>query len=182
LRHRGLATALALCIIGATVPLFADEAPLGSDLPATDGSGQVSGSKTDTQEATATPAGSDLPTERIVPASDVLPAAYRAEKKPPENFFRRFEIIAFGSYPISLLYTNFCFSMATFVENDFDATYAPWPFNSSSVDTTTTDEHFVRMGVAACLSLAIAGADAIIRAVEDGRSRAGELDSGVGPH
>jgi len=182
LRPRVFAVVVALCLIGASVPLFADEAPAGSELPATDGNAQASGSETSTQAAPAAQSGSDLPAARIVPANDVLPAAYRAEKKPPENFFRRFEIIAFGSYPISLFYTNFCFSLATFVENGFSATYAPWPFNSSSVDRTTTDEHFTRMSVAACLSLAIAGVDAIIRAVEDGRSQAGELDSGVGPH
>jgi hypothetical protein len=147
-----------LSLVGAAVPLLADEAPVGSDLPV------------------------KPPEERIVPASDVLPAAYRAEKKPPEGFFRRFEIVALGSFPITILYTNFSFSMASFIQHDFSAAYAPWPFNSSSVDTTTTEEHLTRMGVAACVSLAIAGVDAIIRAVEEGKGRAGELDSGVGPH
>jgi hypothetical protein len=178
LKVRLLAAALLLSLAG-SLPLLAEESTSGSDLPAASGSVQPSGTETGAQAA---PAGSDLPAERIVPASEVLPAAYRAEKKPPENFFRRFEIIAFGSYPITMFYTSFSFSLASYIEHDFSATYAPWPFNSSSVDTTTTEEHLTRMGVAACVSLAIAGVDAIIRAVQEGRSAAGELDSAVGPH
>lgn len=178
MRRRLLAAALLFSLAG-VFRLSAEDAPAGSDLPAADANSPVSASEPDAQAA---PAGSDLPEARIVPASEVLPAAYRAEKKPPENFFRRFEIIALGSYPITMLYTSFSFSMASYIQHDFSATYAPWPFNSSSVDTTTTEEHLTRMGVAACVSLAIAGVDAVIRAIQEGRSAAGELDSAVGPH
>lgn len=183
LSRPGLVPALILlsCLLAA--PLAAEEGAGPAAEAASAGAGAAAEAATAPSsgpaEASSTAAEGEA---RLVPASDVLPAAYRAERKPPENFFRRFEIIAFGSYPITLLYTNFCFGLAGFASHDFDMSYAPWPFNSSSADTTSAEEHFLRMGVAACASLAVAGIDAVIRAVEEGKAEKGELDSGVGPH
>jgi hypothetical protein len=80
-----------------------------------------------------------------------------------ENPFRRFEIIAFGSFPITLLYTNIAFQVTHYVQSGFDSRWAPWPFTGEYTDSITDSERFTRMGVAAGISLAVAGLDALIR-------------------
>jgi len=124
----------------------------------------------------------------VVPAGDVLPKAYRAENKNPENPFIRFGIIAFGSYPITLTYTNFVWGMVEYVSSGFSSSYIPWPFNLSGTSSITEGEHWERMEVAGYISLGVAVADAIIRIVQEkslsdaASSAQSELDTEMGGH
>jgi len=93
-------------------------------------------------------------------APGALPQGFSA---PEESFFRRFEIIALGSLPITLLYTNVGFQLYHFIDNDFDVSWAPWPFEGSNTDSITDSERFTRIGIAAGAALAVAGVDALIR-------------------
>lgn len=114
----------------------------------------------ETASAAPSGAGASSASGTSVAAANALPDPFRA---PRENFFRRFEIIAFGSLPITLLYTNISFQVYHFIENDFDMNWAPWPFEGSSTDSITDSERFLRIGVAAGVAVAIAGVDALIR-------------------
>ena len=93
-------------------------------------------------------------------ASAALPQGFSA---PQENFFRRFEIIALGSLPITLLYTNVGFQLYHFIDNDLDMSWAPWPFEVTNTDSITDSERFTRIGIAAGAAVAVAGVDALIR-------------------
>lgn len=93
-------------------------------------------------------------------APGALPQGFSA---PQENFFRRFEIIALGSLPITLLYTNVGFQLYHFMDNDFDMSWAPWPFEGENTDSITDSERFTRIGIAAGAAVVVAGVDALIR-------------------
>ena len=113
---------------------------------------------------TTTPA-SGQPTASSAPSAagaspSALPQGFPA---PQENFFRRFEIIALGSLPITLLYTNIGFQLYHFVDNDFDMSWAPWPFEGENTDSITDSERFTRIGIAAGVAVAVAGVDALVR-------------------
>ena len=152
-----------------------------------DGTGSDKSGSSDTED------GSAAETEEggkaiVVPAGDILPKAYRAERRSPENALIRFEIIAFGSYPITLAYTNFVWGLVEYVESNFDSSYIPWPFNMSGSSSIEDAEHWERMKVAGYISLGVALADTIIRVVQekalsDAASTAqSELDSEMGGH
>ena len=98
------------------------------------------------------------PTAAVAPAA--LPQGFST---PQENFFRRFEIIALGSLPITLLYTNVGFQLYHFIDNGFDMSWAPWPFEGENTDSITDSERFTRIGIAAGAAVAVAGVDALIR-------------------
>jgi hypothetical protein len=110
---------------------------------------------------TTTPASGQPAAPSAAGASpSALPQGFSA---PQENFFRRFEIIALGSLPITLLYTNIGFQLYHFVDNDFDMSWAPWPFEGENTDSITDSERFTRIGIAAGVAVAVAGVDALVR-------------------
>ena len=104
--------------------------------------------------------GGQLASPPAAAASAALPQGFSA---PQENFFRRFEIIALGSLPITLLYTNIGFQLYHFMDNGFDMSWAPWPFEGENTDSITDSERFTRIGIAAGAAVAVAGVDALIR-------------------
>ncbi|MCX7025895.1 MAG: hypothetical protein NT061_00070 [Spirochaetes bacterium] len=74
----------------------------------------------------------------------------------------RVAIIALGSLPFTVFYTDFVFDSVHYVVNGFDLQYAPWPFkNQYSADVGTT-ERFIRLGVSLGVSLVIGLLDLII--------------------
>lgn len=95
-----------------------------------------------------------------------------------ENPFVRFEIIAFGSFPITLFYTNFGFDLETYVAHDFDSIYAPWPFSSDQAPDLTSGERLTRIAVAAGLSVGIAILDRLLLPRALAKRRAAK---GLGP-
>ena len=102
--------------------------------------------------------------QSVSPPAAAAPAALpQGFSTPQENFFRRFEIIALGSLPITLLYTNVGFQLYHFVDNDLDMSWAPWPFEGENTDSITDSERFTRIGIAAGAAMAVAGVDALIR-------------------
>ena len=115
------------------------------------------------EETSGTPAsgaGGQPSSTPAAAATAALPLGFSA---PQENFFRRFEIIALGSLPITLLYTNVGFQFYHFIDNDLDMSWAPWPFEGENTDSITDSERFTRIGIAAGAAVAVAGVDALIR-------------------
>lgn len=125
-----------------------------------------------------TPAGSAAGSPRAGTASPGLQASPGA--LPPgfgqaikrENGLRRFEILAFGSFPIALFYTNFGFELGAYIQSNFDSRYAPWPFSGEYTSSISDSERFGRMGVAVGISLLVAGVDAILVASLEKRKAA----------
>jgi hypothetical protein len=109
----------------------------------------------------AIPGAADSRPSGLTPATGALPSGYGKAK---ENGLRRFEILAFGSFPILLFYTNLGFEIGTYAQSGFDPLYAPWPFSGELTANISDSERFGRMGVAAGLSLLVAGIDAVILA------------------
>jgi len=101
----------------------------------------------------------------IVPG--IIPEAYRPP--PPESFFGRFEIIAVGSFPLMLLYSNFGFDLVTFVGSGFDARYAPWPFRDEYSMEPAESERILRLGIATGASVLVAALDVVFRLIRDAR-------------
>ncbi len=97
------------------------------------------------------------------PLSSMSPSEFTAAAGKRENALRRFEIIAFGSYPIALFYTTLAFDLGAYIDSGYDVRYAPWPFKSEYSARLSEGEVLLRLGSAACLSLAVAGIDALIR-------------------
>lgn len=113
-----------------------------------------------TESPTGSGEGQPAASSPVVASPAALPQGFAA---PEENFFRRFEIIAFGSLPITLLYTNIGFQLYHFMDNGFDMSWAPWPFEGANTDSITDSERFTRIGIAAGAAVAVAGVDALIR-------------------
>ncbi len=107
-------------------------------------------------DPTAGPASSGL---QVSPGA--LPPGYGQAKK-RENGLRRFEILAFGGFPIALFYTNLGFELGAYIQSNFDSRYAPWPFSGEQTQSISDSERFGRMGIAAGLSLLVAGVDALL--------------------
>jgi hypothetical protein len=82
--------------------------------------------------------------------------------------FRRFDIIAFGSFPFSMFFVNFFYDLYTWNKvngMDFSAAgraYAPWPFKSAGAVEKTTYEFRNTIIMTACLSLVFAAVDLFI--------------------
>jgi hypothetical protein len=76
--------------------------------------------------------------------------------------FARAAIIAFGAFPLSLLYADFAFDIVRFASNGFDTGYAPWPFKSQySVEPDSTEKAW-RLMSAALLSVTVSALDALL--------------------
>ena len=107
--------------------------------------------------------------EPRAPAPGALPDAFvKEEKSPFLAGLRRFEIVTFGSFPITLLYTNMGFRLSRY-------------FQTGTYSTDTTDsEAMLSVGIAALLSLGVGAIDAVIRGIRSSRadrSESGRVDS-----
>lgn len=107
----------------------------------------------DAQEGAAA-SGSPLP---------VLEATGRDHGKDEENALSRFAIVACGSFPIMLLYSDFSFDVGRYVAAGFDAYYAPWPFKSEFSYQPSDAEKALRIGVAVGASVTVGAIDYLIR-------------------
>lgn len=86
------------------------------------------------------------------------PAAAEALAEPSRGILPslgRLGIVSAGALPLMVFYTDFAFDLGRFFLNGLDVAYAPWPFKNQYSETVATSERFLRLGVAAGLSLAV---------------------------
>jgi len=113
------------------------------------------------QEAPAVPE----PALPVRAAPDALPGAFVPEDRSPFlTGLRRFEIVAFGAFPIMLFYSNLGFDISRYARSGYDPFYAPWPLKSEYSYKPTTPEILASIGTAALLSVGVGALDAVIRA------------------
>lgn len=113
------------------------------------------------QETPAVPA----PALPVGAATEALPGAFVPEDRSPFlTGLRRFEIVAFGAFPILLFYSNLGFDIARYARSGYDPFYAPWPFKSEYSYRPATPEILASIGTAALLSVGVGALDAVIRA------------------
>ena len=90
---------------------------------------------------------------------------------------RRWEIIAFGSYPFTMFTATFFMDTYRWVENngmswsDEGRRYAPWPFKSAGAVDMSNHQHEMTLIIAAGLSVAIAFTDLIIVQIKRQKAR-----------
>ncbi len=118
------------------------------------------------QVAPADPvSGSEESSPVLEPAPGALPDAFVPEDRSPfRKGLRRFEIVAFGSFPIMLFYANLGFDLSRYARSGYDPYYAPWPFKSEYSYKPSTPEILASVGTAALLSVGVGALDAVIRA------------------
>jgi hypothetical protein len=81
---------------------------------------------------------------------------------------RRWEIVAFGSFPFAMFTTTFFMDTQRWIDNsgmswsEEGRRYAPWPFKSAGAVDMTNKQHEMTLAIAAGLSAAVAFADLII--------------------
>ncbi|MDR2517419.1 MAG: hypothetical protein LBC88_08585 [Spirochaetaceae bacterium] len=81
---------------------------------------------------------------------------------------RRFDIVAFGSFPFAMFATTFFMDTRRWIDaNSMDFSeegrrYAPWPFKSAGAVAMTNKEQETTLLIAAGLSVAVAFTDLII--------------------
>lgn len=143
-RAAAFTAALALILASAVLPAPAQEASAPSDpaLPA-----------------------DPAPPSGLKAAPEALPGAFVQEDRSPFlTGLRRFEIIAFGAFPIMLFYSNLGFDISRYARSGYDPFYAPWPFKSEYSYKPSTPEILASLGTAALLSVGVGTLDAVIRA------------------
>jgi len=89
---------------------------------------------------------------------------------------RRFEIIAFGSFPFAMFFSTIGMDTYRWLDNGFDWSdsgrrYAPWPLKSAGAIAMTNDEYKQTITIAACLSGVIAIADMAIVHIKRNRAK-----------
>ncbi|MGA2547698.1 MAG: hypothetical protein ABSF43_14190 [Rectinemataceae bacterium] len=94
---------------------------------------------------------------------DAIPLAI-SEK--PENPYSRFEIVSLGSFPIMLFYTGFVFDLGRYAANNFDSSYAPWPFQSAYSVALSDSDRLTRIGAALGASMVVGAIDAYLHAAK----------------
>ncbi|MDR2392581.1 MAG: hypothetical protein LBD93_00245 [Treponema sp.] len=75
---------------------------------------------------------------------------------------RRGEIIAFGAFPFTMLFTLTMVDLYRSATHDWDTRYAPWPVKSAGAVDMTRDEQILTLTVAAASSAVIALIDFFI--------------------
>jgi hypothetical protein len=81
---------------------------------------------------------------------------------------RRWEIVAFGSFPFTMFTTTFFMDTSRWADNngmswsEEGRRYAPWPFKSAGAIDMTNRQHEMTLAIAAGLSAAIAFTDFIV--------------------
>jgi hypothetical protein len=84
---------------------------------------------------------------------------------------RRFDIIAFGSFPFSMFTATFFMDVYRWNTHNNDFAYAPWPLKSANAVEMNSDEFKKTILIAAGLSLAIALTDLIIVKIKRSKER-----------
>jgi len=100
---------------------------------------------------------------------------------------RRWEIVAFGSFPFTMFYTTFCIDMRRWSDaNGMDMSeegrrYAPWPLKSAGAVLMDRKEFETVLKIAACASVGIAFTDLIIVQIKryKARKKAESLPAGT---
>ncbi len=96
-------------------------------------------------------------------APSPLPAPYEASEFPDWALkLRRWEIVSLGVFPIALFYSRLSFDFGRYAGSGFQPEYAPWPFKNEYSYRPSDDEQRTAFLVAAGLSLAVGGIDALI--------------------
>lgn len=90
---------------------------------------------------------------------------------------RRFEIVAFGSFPFAMLTATFAMDTKRWVDangmdwSDAGRRYAPWPLKSAGAVNMSSREQETTMIIAASISVAVAVADLIIVQIKRHKAR-----------
>ncbi|MDR1586233.1 MAG: hypothetical protein LBS57_02120 [Treponema sp.] len=99
---------------------------------------------------------------------------------------RRFEIVAFGSFPFAMFAATFATDTKRWADNGMDWSeegrrYAPWPLKSAGAENMTNREQEMTMAIAAGISGAVALADFVIVQIKrySDRKRAESLPAGT---
>ncbi|MDR2143560.1 MAG: hypothetical protein LBP29_04230 [Treponema sp.] len=87
---------------------------------------------------------------------------------------RRAEIVAFGSFPLTIFWTTFFMDVYRTASHGWDNRYAPWPFKGAGAVGMTNREVAAMFTIAISSSLAIAVVDHFIMRYR--RSKAEEAD------
>ena len=72
-----------------------------------------------------------------------------------ENSIGTTLIVAAGSLPFTVFYTDFVFDLYRFIDKGFDVQYAPWPLKNQYSVALSSGEKFIRVGVAIGIAAAI---------------------------
>jgi hypothetical protein len=90
---------------------------------------------------------------------------------------RRGEIVAFGSFPLTMFWTSFFVDMYRMASHGWDNRYAPFPFKGAGAIGMTDREVITMFSIAISSSLVIAVADHFIMRYR--RSKAGDPEKPV---
>jgi hypothetical protein len=85
---------------------------------------------------------------------------------------RRAEIVAFGSFPLTIFWTSFFLDLYRTSSHGWDNRYAPWPFKGAGAVSMTNQEIAMMFAIAISSSVIIAVVDHFILRYR--RSRAGD--------
>jgi hypothetical protein len=83
---------------------------------------------------------------------------------------RRAEIVAFGSFPFTVILGTLAVETVTYLNHNGDSRYLPWPLKPAGGFAMSRDDRFLALGVAAVGSVLISLADFLI--VQHKRQRA----------
>jgi hypothetical protein len=75
---------------------------------------------------------------------------------------RRAEIVAFGSFPFTVLLGTLVVETITYINHDWDNRYLPWPLKPAGGVAMSRDDHILALEVAAVGSVIISLADFLI--------------------
>jgi hypothetical protein len=84
---------------------------------------------------------------------------------------RRFEVIAFGSFPFAFFTASFITDSARFFQHNYNMAYAPWPLKPAGAYDPTTEEKLTTIGAAVALSISVAVIDFIIVQIKRHKQR-----------
>ncbi|MDR0403238.1 MAG: hypothetical protein LBH35_06575 [Treponema sp.] len=84
---------------------------------------------------------------------------------------RRAEIVAFGSFPLTLFWTSFFMDLYRTASHGWDNRYAPWPFKGAGAVGMTNQEISMMFTIAVSSSLVIAVVDHFILRYRRSRTR-----------
>lgn len=106
----------------------------------------------------------------ISPAATPIPITYAFGMEPVKTRAKdvggmawRALVTGAGTFPFAYFYTNFIFDGMRFIENGFDAQYAPWPFKTQYSAEVSVSETFVRLGVSMGISAVVGILDALVQ-------------------
>jgi hypothetical protein len=93
---------------------------------------------------------------------------------------RRAEIIAFGSFPFTMLTATTIIDSIRWKNNGWDTRYAPWPIKSAGAVSMTNRERETTLAIAGAASVTVAAADYIIISIKRHKARQRALAIPVG--